>query len=45
MKEWYAGSTNPNDFTGSLDEGLQDADVFLGLAGPGDNVSMTFDVF
>ncbi len=35
MKEWYASNTNPDHFTGSLAEGLQDADVFLGLAGPG----------
>lgn len=35
MKKWYADNTNPDDFSGSLDEGLKGADVFLGLAGPG----------
>ncbi len=35
MKEWFAKNTNPDDFGGSLEEGLKDADVFLGLAGPG----------
>ncbi len=35
MKQWYADNTNPDGFTGSLEEGLKDADVFLGLAGPG----------
>ncbi len=35
MKQWYATNTNPEGFTGSLEEGLKDADVFLGLAGPG----------
>lgn len=35
MKKWYADNTNPDDFTGSLEEGLKGADVFLGLAGPG----------
>ncbi len=35
MKQWYADNTNPDDFGGSLEEGLKDADVFLGLAGPG----------
>lgn len=35
MKKWYADNTNPDDFSGSLEEGLKGADVFLGLAGPG----------
>lgn len=35
MKKWYADNTNPDDVSGSLEHGLKDADVFLGLAGPG----------
>lgn len=35
MKQWYADNTNFEGFSGSLEEGLKDADVFLGLAGPG----------
>jgi malate dehydrogenase (oxaloacetate-decarboxylating) len=35
MKKWYARHTNPRKFTGTIDEALVGADVFLGLAGPG----------
>lgn len=34
MKQWYATNTNPDDFSGSLAEGLNGADMLLGLAGP-----------
>ena len=34
-KQWFADHTNPDDFKGTLAEGLEDADFFLGLAGPG----------
>jgi malate dehydrogenase (oxaloacetate-decarboxylating) len=35
MKQWFADNTNPENFTGTLPEGLVDADMLLGLAGPG----------
>src|SRR5690242_3413172 len=35
IKKWYAKHTNPRGFTGSADEALEGADVFLGLSGPG----------
>jgi malate dehydrogenase (oxaloacetate-decarboxylating) len=35
IKKWYARNTNPRGFTGSANEALKDADVFLGLSGPG----------
>jgi len=35
MKDWYAENTNPNCLKGSLQEVLKDADLFLGLSGPG----------
>jgi malate dehydrogenase (oxaloacetate-decarboxylating) len=35
IKKWYARHTNPRGFTGSADEALKEADVFLGLSGPG----------
>jgi len=35
MKQWFADNTNPDDFTGTLAEGLVGADMLLGLAGPG----------
>jgi malate dehydrogenase (oxaloacetate-decarboxylating) len=35
MKKWYARHTNPRKFTGTVDEALVGADVFLGVAGPG----------
>jgi malate dehydrogenase (oxaloacetate-decarboxylating) len=34
MKQWFADNTNPDDFTGTLAEGLVGADMLLGLAGP-----------
>jgi malate dehydrogenase (oxaloacetate-decarboxylating) len=34
-KQWFADNTNPDDFKGTLAEGLAGADFFLGLAGPG----------
>jgi malate dehydrogenase (oxaloacetate-decarboxylating) len=34
-KQAYAEITNPNGFTGSADEALAGADVFIGLSGPG----------
>ncbi len=34
MKQWYADNTNPDDFEGTLAEGLVGADMLLGLAGP-----------
>ncbi|MBZ0185907.1 MAG: NAD-dependent malic enzyme, partial [Candidatus Obscuribacterales bacterium] len=35
MKDWFAEHTNPDKFTGSLEEALSGADLFLGLSGPG----------
>jgi malate dehydrogenase (oxaloacetate-decarboxylating) len=35
MKEWFAEHTNPSKFSGSIEEALQGADLFLGLSGPG----------
>ena len=35
IKKWYARNTNPRRFTGSANEALRGADVFLGLSGPG----------
>ena len=35
MKQWYAENTNPNQERGSLLEVIKDADVFVGLSGPG----------
>jgi len=34
MKQWFANNTNPDNFSGTLEEGLVGADMFLGLAGP-----------
>jgi malate dehydrogenase (oxaloacetate-decarboxylating) len=34
-KRWYAEHTNPDGFTGTADEALRGADVFIGLSGPG----------
>ena len=34
MKQWFADNTNPENVTGTLAEGLVDADMLLGLAGP-----------
>ncbi|MBI4446049.1 MAG: NAD-dependent malic enzyme [Acidobacteria bacterium] len=33
-KKWYAENTNQENFKGSLEEGLKNCDVFLGLSGP-----------
>lgn len=35
VKQWFADNTNPENLTGTLAEGLVDADMLLGLAGPG----------
>lgn len=35
MKQWFADNTNPDNFSGTLAEGLVGADMLLGLAGPG----------
>lgn len=34
-KQAYADITNPDNLTGSLDEAMQGADLFVGLSGPG----------
>jgi malate dehydrogenase (oxaloacetate-decarboxylating) len=34
MKRWFADNTNPDNFSGTLAEGLVGADMLLGLAGP-----------
>src|SRR5215468_8317250 len=35
MKEWFAKHTNPRRVRGTAGEALTDADVFIGLSGPG----------
>lgn len=35
IKQQLAETTNPDNFSGTLSDGLQDADFFLGVAGPG----------
>jgi malate dehydrogenase (oxaloacetate-decarboxylating) len=35
FKRWYAENTNSQGFTGSSNEALRGADVFIGLSGPG----------
>src|SRR5215471_16149068 len=35
MKEWFAKHTNPRHVRGTAGEALTDADVFIGLSGPG----------
>jgi malate dehydrogenase (oxaloacetate-decarboxylating) len=35
MKEWFAKHTNPKKMRGTIADALQDADVFIGLSGPG----------
>ncbi|MBT4125754.1 MAG: NAD-dependent malic enzyme [Chloroflexi bacterium] len=35
MKQWFADNTNPENFSGTLAEGMVGADMLLGLAGPG----------
>jgi malate dehydrogenase (oxaloacetate-decarboxylating) len=34
-KQWYADNTNPGGFTGTADDALRGADVFIGLSAPG----------
>ena len=33
-KQWFADNTNPDNFTGSLLEAMEGADLFVGLSGP-----------
>ncbi|MCY4615888.1 MAG: NAD-dependent malic enzyme, partial [Chloroflexi bacterium] len=33
-KVWFAENTNPERFTGSLQDAMRDTDLFLGLSGP-----------
>jgi malate dehydrogenase (oxaloacetate-decarboxylating) len=35
MWRWYAENTNPDNLTGTLDDAIKGADVFIGLSGPG----------
>ncbi len=35
MKEWFARHTNPRRMRGTIGDALKDADVFIGLSGPG----------
>lgn len=35
QKKWFANRTNPRNITGGIDDALVDADVFLGVSGPG----------
>ena len=35
IQKWYARHTNPRKFTGTANEALRGADVFIGLSGPG----------
>lgn len=35
MWNWYKDHTNPNRITGSLEDAMRGADVFIGLSGPG----------
>lgn len=35
VKEWYAETTNPDRFRGTLVAALRGADVFIGVSGPG----------
>lgn len=34
LKQWYADNTNPNQEQGDIHQVIQDADVFVGVAGP-----------
>jgi malate dehydrogenase (oxaloacetate-decarboxylating) len=34
MKHWLAQHTNPSNLSGSLDDALRNADIFLGMSGP-----------
>jgi malate dehydrogenase (oxaloacetate-decarboxylating) len=33
--QWYADHTNPNQVSGTLSDVIQDADIFIGVSGPG----------
>jgi malate dehydrogenase (oxaloacetate-decarboxylating) len=35
IKQWFAENTNPDGFSGSLVEAFKNADLYLGLSGPG----------
>ena len=35
MKQWYAENTNPLKITGSMDDVIAGADLFVGVSGPG----------
>ncbi|WAH43610.1 NAD-dependent malic enzyme [Alicyclobacillus fastidiosus] len=35
MWNWYAEHTNPHNVTGTLDDAIEDADIFIGVSGPG----------
>jgi malate dehydrogenase (oxaloacetate-decarboxylating) len=35
MKEWFAKHTNPKKMKGSIGDAMRNADVFIGLSGPG----------
>jgi malate dehydrogenase (oxaloacetate-decarboxylating) len=35
VKQWFADNTNPDNYDGDLMGAMQDADMFLGLSGPG----------
>lgn len=35
MKDWFAMNTNPHTFKGTIASALENADLFLGLSGPG----------
>jgi len=35
LKEWFADNTNPHGFKGTVSDALVDADVFVGVSGPG----------
>jgi malate dehydrogenase (oxaloacetate-decarboxylating) len=33
--QWYAENTNPNQISGSLSDVIEEADIFIGVSGPG----------
>jgi len=35
MKDWFSKVTNPDNISGSIGDALRDADVFIGVSGPG----------
>lgn len=35
IKEWFAAHTNPKEFKGPIGKAIRNADVFIGLSGPG----------